>query len=250
MTAFFWRPLPVMTLTIRQFIGGKAVRVVAALAFLPCLFSLIHLLGSDAIVSIRFVREVILDDLFFPTLLPITTLILATGALGNEIEDRTLPYLTLKPLSRLRIVVEKWLGAVVIAIPTICLGVLAACLIALRGDAADYQRTLVAALAATAIGICAYTAIFILISLVIQRALLLGIIYTFVLESILGRFLSGVRVLSVRHYVASVFEQIQDVPFLISDNAASLNSAIIVLAATTVVAILLAAWRLRRMSLD
>ena len=29
-------------------------------------------------------------------LLPITVLILATGALGNEVEDRTLPDLTLK----------------------------------------------------------------------------------------------------------------------------------------------------------
>jgi ABC-2 type transport system permease protein len=250
MMALLWRPLPVMTLTIRQFVGGKAVRVVSALSLLPAIFALIYLMTPDASDRIKFLRDAILNELFFPTLLPITVLILATGALGNEVEDRTLPYLTLKPLSRLRIVVEKWLGSVAVAIPIICFGVLLACLIMLRGDAGDYTRTITGALAATAIGICAYTGIFILISLVIQRALLFGIIYTFILESILGQYLSGIRVLSVAHYVESIFERIQNDPELISDNAAQLSSAIIVLAVATLVSLLLATRRLRRMSLD
>jgi len=250
MMALLWRPLPVMTLTIRQFIGGRAVRVVAALSFLPAVFALVYLLNPDAEDAGRFLRDAILDGLFFPTLLPITVLILATGALGNEIEDRTLPYLTLKPLSRLRIVLEKWLGAITVAIPIICLGLLVTCLLVLRGETSDYTRTIAGALAATAIGICAYTGIFILMSLVIQRALLFGIIYTFILESILGRYLSGVRVLSVRYYVVSIFERIQNDPALISKNAAQMTSAIIVLAVATVVSLLLATRRLRRMSLD
>jgi ABC-2 type transport system permease protein len=239
-----------MTLTIRQFVGGRSVRVLTALAFLPALFALIYLLNPEAADRLEFLREIILDNLFFPTLLPITVLILATGALGNEIEDRTLPYLTLKPLSRFRIVVEKWLGSIAIAIPIICLGLLAACLLVLRGEAGDYTRLIAGALVATAIGICAYTGIFILISLVIQRALLFGIIYTFVLESILGNYLSGFRVISVSHYVTSIFERIQNNPALISDNAAALSSAIIVLATATLVSLLLATRRLRRMSLD
>ena len=200
--------------------------------------------------SIEFLRDVVLKDLFFPTLLPITTLILATAALGNEIEDRTLPYLTLKPLSRLRIVVEKWLGCIIVAIPVICSLLLVSMLILLGGDASDYQRTVLGALAATAIGICAYSAVFMLISLVIHRALLLGIIYTFVLETTLGRFLTGFRVVSIRHYVTSIYEQIQDEPALISENAAGLQESIIVLTVITVISLLLATWRLRRMSLD
>jgi ABC-2 type transport system permease protein len=254
MMALLWRPLPVMTLTIRQFIGGKAVRVVSALALLPAVFALIYLFNPDAVDRVEFLRDTILNELFFPRLLPITVLILATGALGNEIEDRTLPYLTLKPLSRLRIVVEKWLGAITVAIPIIALGILAACLIMLRGEAGDYTRLIAGAVAATAIGACAYSAIFIFISLVIQRALLFGIIYTFVLESILGNYLSGFRVISVSHYVTSIFERIQNDPEMISDNAAqlgsALGSAIIVLTVATVVSLLLATRRLRRMSLD
>jgi ABC-2 type transport system permease protein len=250
MTSFLWRPLPVTALTLRQFSGGKAIRVVAALGLLPCVFALIHVISAGSIESIEFVRDVILDGIHFTALLPITTLILATGALGNEIEDRTLPFLTLKPLGRLRIVVEKWLGCVLAGVPVIC-GLLAiSMLIALRGDASEYTRTIAAGVAATAIGVAAYASIFMLISLVIQRALLLGMIYTFVLESTLGRFLTGFRVVSIRHYVVSIFERIQNEPALVSDNATGLRDAIIVLAVTTVIALLLSAWRLRRMSLD
>jgi hypothetical protein len=54
----------------------------------------------------------------------------------------------------------------------------------------------------------------------------------------------------VAHYVESIFERIQNDPELMSDNAAQLSSAIIVLAAATVVSLLLATRRLRRMSLD
>lgn len=250
MTSIFWGPLPVMTLTIRQFIGGRAVRVVTALGFLPCLFALIYLLNQESATRIEFLRDTVLNGLFFPTLLPITVLILATGALGNEVEDRTLPYLTLKPLRRFRIVFEKWLGSIVVAIPAICSGILVTSLIVLRDEASDDKRTIVGALVATAIGICAYTAIFMFVSLIIQRALLVGIIYTFVWESILGRYLPGLRIVSVRHFVTSIYERIQNQPDLYSDGIAALSSAIIVLAATTAVTLLLSTRRLQRMSLD
>ncbi len=250
MTAFLWRPLPVTALTIRQFSGGKAIRVVAALSLLPVIFATIFRFNSAVDTPIGFVHDTLLEGLLFPTLLPIVVLILATGALGNEIEDRTLPYLTLKPLSRLRIVLEKWMGCVIVGIPVICLLLLAALLIAFGGDATDHDQTIIAALAATAIGIAAYSAVFMLISLVIQRALLFGMIYTFVLETTLGRFLTGFRIVSIRHYVMSIYERIQDDAALISDNATGLQDSIIVLGVTTVVTLLLAAWRLRRMSLD
>jgi ABC-2 type transport system permease protein len=239
-----------MALTIRQFSGGKAIRVVAALGLLPALFALINLFNDGELTAIEFVRDALLDGMHFSALLPITILILATGALGNELEDRTLPYLTLKPLTRIRIVIEKWLGCIVVGVPVICGLLLVSMLIALQGDAREYATTIYGGLAATAIGVATYSAVFILISLLIQRALLVGMIYTFVLESTLGRFLSGFRVVSIRHYVTSIYERIQDEPALMSDNATGLRDSIIVLAVMTAVALLLAAWRLRRMSLD
>lgn len=238
-----------MTLTIRQFTGGRAVWVVFALGFIPAIFAAIYLIGNETVSRLDFLNNNILE-MFFPILLPITTMILATAAIGNEIEDRTLPYLTLKPLSRFRIVVEKWLGSIWVALPAILIGLLVACLILFRDQASDYQRVIVSAIVASAIGICAYCGIFLLISLLIQRALLAGIIYTFVIENILGRYLKGLRVVSIQHYVKSIYEQLQNNPAAVSSHAASLSTAIIVLVSATAIALLLATWRLTRMSLD
>src|SRR6476620_7730405 len=209
-----------MTLTIRQFTGGRAVWVVFALGFIPAIFAAIYyLLGNDTVSRLDYLNDNILE-MFFPILLPIATMILATAAIGNEIEDRTLPYLTLKPLNRSRLVVEKWLGSIWVALPAILIGLLTACLILFRDQSSDNMRVIVSALVASAIGICAYCSIFLLISLLIQRALVVGIIYTFVIENILGKYLKGLRVLSIQHYVKSIYEQLQNNPAALSSHAA------------------------------
>ena len=108
MSRIGWRLAPIMTLTIRQFLGGKAVRVIVGLSLIPILFGAIFLLNSNGRTATDYMVNVVYLPVVIATLMPITILILATGALGNEIEDRTLPYLTLKPISRFRIVFEKF----------------------------------------------------------------------------------------------------------------------------------------------
>lgn len=249
-STLFWKPLPVATLTVRQFLGGKAVRVVTGLAFLPFVFGLIYLLNTDAWTAREFLSERIFKDTVSPTLLPITVLILATGALGNEIEDRTLPYLVLKPLGRLRIVVEKLLGILVIAMPIVLAGLAATFFVVMRGDARDETEILTAMLAAAAVGTYAYSSIFLLVSLIIPRALLVGIIYTFVWESLLGRFLPGLRIVSIRHVVDSIFVGMLDDPRVTSENASAPMTATISVLIVGLVCVALATWRLRRMNLD
>jgi len=250
MATLTWRILPVFTLTVRQFVGGKAVRVVAGLSFIPALFSLIYLLNPDVDEAIRLVVSTTFRGLIVAPLLPITVLILATGALGNEIEDRTLPYLTLKPIGRLRIVIEKLIGVVLVAAPLICAGIAATFFIAFRGDAGDNLDVLWAMLVSSIVGVIGYGAIFLLVSLLISRALLAGIMYALLWESLLGRYLPGLRVVSVRHFVESVFIKMLDNPDFTLKSATSITASIITIGAATVAAIILATWRLRRMSLD
>jgi ABC-2 type transport system permease protein len=250
MTTIFWRPFPVATLTVRQFLGGKAVRVVAALSFLPCLFALIYLLNTDVATRADFLVDAIYTGMVISTLLPITVLILATGALGNEIEDRTLPYLTLKPLTRLRIVIEKLLGVLAVTEPIILAGLVVTFALVYRGDATDHLRLLGAILASAAVAIFAYSSIFLLISLIIPRALLVGIIYTFVWESVLGRFLPGLRIVSIRHFTQSIFVGVLNDPTVTMKNPTSTTASIVPMLIVGIVCIALATWRLSRMSLD
>jgi ABC-2 type transport system permease protein len=250
MATLTWRILPVFTLTVRQFAGGKAVRVVAGLSCIPALFALIYLFNPESAAAIDFVGETMFRDLIVAPLLPITVLILATGALGNEIEDRTLPYLTLKPIGRLRIVLEKLIGVILIAAPLICAGIAATFFIAFRGDAGDNLDLLWSMLVSSILGVIGYGAIFLLVSLLVSRALLAGIMYALLWESLLGRYLPGLRVVSVRHFVESVFVKMLDNPDFTVKSATSITASIITIGAATIAAIALATWRLRRMSLD
>lgn len=255
-----FRPLPIMTLTIRQFMGGKAVRVVTLISLIPALFSLVYLIDPGNTTRYSFFADTTFLELFSPTILSIATLILATSALGNELEDRSLPYLTLKPISRTRIVFEKFLGVLAVAIPTILFGLFVNYLVMAIADEpsrlqgrielTDPIEVLGPAIVATIAGIIAFTGIFMMASLYIPRALLVGIIYAFVWESLLGRFLPGIRSVSVRHYVQSIFTRLLDDPDISIDNPFRLQSALIVLAAATIISLAIATRRLRRLDIE
>ncbi|MGI9252564.1 MAG: ABC transporter permease subunit, partial [Thermomicrobiales bacterium] len=121
MSGRLWRAAPVLMLTARQFAAGKVARVAFALSLVPALFALIYLIRPMGRSPYAVLVEMF-QNLWAPTLIPIVALLLATSAFGNEIEDRTLPYLTMKPVSRGRIVIEKWLATLLVAMPALVFG--------------------------------------------------------------------------------------------------------------------------------
>ncbi|MEX2314477.1 MAG: ABC transporter permease subunit, partial [Thermomicrobiales bacterium] len=172
------------------------------------------------------------------------------NALGNEIEDRTMVYLVLKPISRSRIVLEKFAAVAVTATLLLWEGTLLAYLLAMRGDAGDNVDQLLAICFAQFVGVLGYGALFMAISLIVPRALLAGLIYTLIWESLLGRFIAGVRLISVRHYVQSIYVRMVDNPAVDLDEAMRFIPALIVIALLVAAALALATWRLRTMNLE
>ena len=256
-----WTTFPVFMLTIRQFAGGKAVRVVAGIMAIPIVFAVVWAFAAPTDQnSMNFMSESIFRLLFIATLLPVAVLILATGALGNEIEDQTLPYLTLKPVSRLRIVVEKLSATVVVATPLAWLGLAIAFVIILGSDATDSMNLqfLGAMFAATLAGVLAYGSIFMLVSLYAARALLAGITYVLVWESLLGRYLPGLKVVSIQHYTESIYAGLIDGDYYRTvvepegplEDPTGLVAAIITVLVVTAIATLLSSRRLERLNLE
>lgn len=252
MAAPLWRSLPVFMLTIRQFFGGRSVWVVTVLAFLPALLGTIYWFDTGGNPPAYFLSESIYRSMVVASLLPIMVLILATGALGNEIEDATLPYLTLKPIGRLRIVVEKLLATLAVALPIILAGLLATYLIVFRGEAGKPESLhfLWALLASASAAIVAYAAIFLLVSLFVARALLVGMVYALVWESVLGEFISGLKIVSIRHYTESILVGLADDRDIALKGATGVTASFMVIAVVTVVAVLISTWRLRNLNLE
>jgi ABC-2 type transport system permease protein len=242
--AALWQLLPVTTLTVRQFTGGRTARLALVLSLIPALFAAIYVARPWEVTPTEFTID-LFRELVVPTLLPIVVLIPATAAFGNELEDGTLSYLLMKPVSRLRLVLGKYAAMLLVTIPALLIGLAITTLIASRGpDAGDLGRVLVAMAGASAAAVALLGAVFLLVSLLIPRALLAGMIYIFAWESLLGRFLPGVRAISSREHALRVFDGILNDDFPTASNAA------LTMLVVAVVCLLLAVWRLRSIQVD
>ncbi|MEV6299420.1 ABC transporter permease [Actinoplanes sp. NPDC051861] len=185
--------------------------------------------------------EAVIVGLGFAVVLPVIALIVGTGVLGSEVDDGTLVHILTKPLPRRDIIIAKYAvavaaTAVTTATPLFFVGLLA--------GSADLGAAL--AVAAVA-GSFAYSALFVLLSLLTRRPVLLGLVYILVWEGLLGRFLSGTRVLSIEQYVITIAHKISPTPIL--DAEVGITTAVVMSAVFVVVCTIFAINRLGSFSL-
>jgi ABC-2 type transport system permease protein len=243
------RAAPVSWLTVREFAAGRAIRVTALFAATPVVFALIYLAQSHRDPAASFLGDNFLNFIA-AIVIPLATLILSTAALGNELSDRTMAYIALKPVGRWRIVVEKFVGTVLVTAIPLLIGMAVTWGVLASRDSSVGGRALGAMLLAAFAGIVAYAALFMFVSLVIPRALIVGIIYVLLWEGLLAGIITGAAAVSVRHYTLSIFIRLLHQPAVKIDRPMQLGSALLVLGLLVLASLLLTTVRLRRMSLD
>jgi ABC-2 type transport system permease protein len=182
-------------LTLRTLLGRRRAWLLLALPAVLLGLSLIVRLSvaadsrEDAAVGVLYVFAI-------ATVVPLLGLIAGTGAIGPEIDDGSIVYLLAKPVNRHSIVISKLVVA--IAVTTVFAGipVFAAGLI-LNGTAD--QLWLAFGLAALVAGI-AYSALFLLLAVMTRNAVVIGLIYALVWETLVGSFVPGAQALSVQQW--------------------------------------------------
>lgn len=140
--------------------------------------------------------------------LPVIALVVGTGVLGSEIDDGTLAHILAKPLARSQIIVSKLAVAILVtfvttAVPLIVVGLIG-------GSVSLAVGLVVGAL----VGSIAYSALFVALSLLTRRPVLLGLVYVLIWEGLLGNVLSGTKVLSIQQYVIAIADRVADSPVL------------------------------------
>lgn len=184
----------------------------------------------------------LISDLGFTTLLPIVALVFASAALGDMREDGTLVYLWLRPMDRWPIVVGAWLAALTVSVP-LTIVPLAASSLAVDAGGDLVVATLLAAL----VGVVAYSALFVLVGLVLKNPIVWGLGYVLIWEGIVAAFGSFAAKLAVRGYTRSIITSITEVDLDLGD--LSLGAAIAVPAVASAAALALASHRLRAMDI-
>jgi ABC-2 type transport system permease protein len=170
----------IVRVTFRQVVGGRRWIVLGLLALLPSVVMWFSSMDSTASAAIDRYHDAPLAMLLL-LVVPIVTLVVGSGALGDERRDGTLSFLLVRPIRRSTIALAKlvaaWLAAAVIAGAG---GVLAGLLLAMR---AGTWITLGPTLLAVAVGTAGYTAVFMVLGHLTSRAVLIGLVYVFVWES-------------------------------------------------------------------
>ena len=105
----------------------------------------------------------------------------------------------------------------------------------------------VAVAVAAVVGAIAYSAFFLLLSLLTRRPVLLGLVYILVWEGLLGRFVSGTRKLSIEQYVITIADKIHSTALLNAQT--SLTLAIVMGTLITIGCTVFAIDRLRSFSM-
>lgn len=185
----------------------------------------------------------LLADFGLAVLLPLVAVVVGTAAIGSELEDGTIIYLLAKPIPRPLIVAVKLVVAWLLVVVLVCPAILLAGLVGTGGDA-DLG---VAYAIAAAIGALEYTTVFLALSLVTSRALVVGLAYVVIWEGVVAGLFEGTRIVSIRQHALAVADA------LAGDGAVraelDVAGALVVVGVVAVAGLSLAARRLQKVEL-
>jgi len=173
--------LAILGNTLRQLLGGRRLLLLGLMGLLPAAVLAVLLADERTAIGARQAfHEAPLAILFY-IVLPVACLVFGAGALGDERRDGTLSFILLRPLPRSLLAGAKLLGAWLATLAVIAPGAIAMSLVmAVRFS--DWT-TLGPLLAAVALSGLAYSAAFLVLGYLTQRAVLIGLVYVFVWES-------------------------------------------------------------------
>jgi ABC-2 type transport system permease protein len=177
-------------------------------------------------------------------IVPLVSLIAATGALSSEIDDGSIVYLLSKPIKRSTIILTKAMVAIAVIF---VLGALPMFVAGLVLDVHDPQTAVAFGIGSLVAGI-AYTGIFIALSVMSGNAVTIGLIYALLWEGVMGQYVDGAKTLSVQQWSLAVINKLTDHPDV--DSAVKLPIATILLLAVIIIGLTLAIARLRSLILS
>jgi len=172
--------LAIARVGFRQALGGKRVLALGLVGAIPATVMWLASTNLTPAAAIDRFYEAPFGIVFI-MVLPICAMVIGAGAMGDERRDGTLSFLMLRPIPRWVIVAAKFVAAwTAVTMLAGGSGVLAAIVLGMRGG--SYSAVVPIAIA-VAISTAAYTAVFMVLGHLTSRAVLIGLVYTFIWES-------------------------------------------------------------------
>lgn len=191
------------------FLGRRArkVRAFLLLGLLPVVLAImvrIVFAGRSGDVMSVFQDILMIYDLQF--LAVILTLFYGTSVCSEEIEGKTLPYLTTRPLSKSGIIIGKYVAYTTIAVLIVGLSLVASYLVmnGRRLGELSAWAALLRYAGVLALGLMAYMALFTFLGALLKKSILIGLAFGFGWETVIQYFPGSTQRFSIVHYLKSL----------------------------------------------
>ncbi len=183
-----------------QTLRGKRLLLLVLLVGLPVLISMM-IAGAkqkSALFDVQMWALVVL----LRGVVPLAALFLGVAVVGDEIEGRTITFLFTRPVPRWLLYLARYSGAALAFLLLLGLSVAASGMVFARHLPVD-ARAMVGTGAVAAAGFLVYGAFFAMLRLFLQRALLVGFLIGFIVETvILSMPPGGFGTISIGHHLA------------------------------------------------
>jgi ABC-2 type transport system permease protein len=190
-------------LALRQLMTGKRWLVLCALAAVPILLSWFDR-TSDT--ENAFLQEGF-PEIVLGVIVPMLALLLAGSVFASDMEEGTAAIILSKPVPRVSILLERYAATAALAL-ALTLGSSLLSVALQWGRASQLPSLLAAAAAAVTLGTLVYAGIFLALSLVTRRGIIIGLMYVLVWESTLAGQFAGTRSLSVKEYMLTILSSL------------------------------------------
>ena len=194
----------------RAGLRAKRTRVFILLALVPvALMAATRVLEASRSLaagsSNEFFAKIMLS-LYFQLLIPVLALFFGTSIVNDELDNKTLVYLTTVPVPRRAVLLGKYLAALLLAVLLVVAGFLLCFLAASLtrlGDAAAWEE-LGLFLGTSLLALFCYSTLFTALGAFMKKSILLGLFFVFGWESVVQYFPGVTQKFTIIHWVKSL----------------------------------------------
>ena len=188
----------------------------------------------------------LLDALILFFFMPVMAMIYGSSLVRDEMDDRSITAVVTSPMERVISFIGYYIG-LAISVSIIMLVILTAGFLSYFGaigmeDAGGIYGPFAALMI---IGAFAYSSLFIMISVLLNRPLYFGLFYAFIWEGFIGSIPGRIRLLSVKHYIRSLGAHWIDQGSITSYEATSVLDSVWVLLIFSIVVFAIGAFLFR-----
>ncbi len=196
----------VKSATTKAIINKKFLLVILVMLFLSAVMG--YVAAQD---PARLEEGSDLIDIFVISFfLPLMSMIFGSSLIRDEIEDRSITNVLTAPISRTKMYLSYYISVFIVSAFAVWLILTSGFLTyyGILGMDTEAVGIYVGMGGLVTLGTLVYSSLFVLVSIIMKRALYFGLFYVFIWEGFVGSLPGNIKLVSIRHYLRSIGKEL------------------------------------------